>query len=183
MGWTSYMATNYKNGKINVKAEMDKIYTWSNEKQVCKVLKSSMVGRIYYGAIEITKENSREVVAAIAITSTSCSDGMNFGYKGMDESMIPCYYDCPKGIMELLTPTDNAESNEWRKRVEEKRNKPSIGKLPIGSVIRYKLYNGTEITLKKCAPAYQFKTPWWYNEDNGTYVSKRNIPTDFEVIR
>lgn len=44
MGWTEYLATHYKNGTVNRKAECDVLF--DNSKT--KVLKSRMVGSTYY---------------------------------------------------------------------------------------------------------------------------------------
>ncbi len=33
-------------------------------------------------------------------------DYFNFSYNDMDESAGPSYYDCPKGILDMLTPTE-----------------------------------------------------------------------------
>ena len=49
MGWTEHQATYFKKGKIDRKAECDSIFTYNNW---CEVVKSSMVGSVYYGAIK-----------------------------------------------------------------------------------------------------------------------------------
>ena len=51
MGWTEYQATYFKKDKIDRKAECDALFT-SNW---CEVVKSSMVGSVYYGAIKYLK--------------------------------------------------------------------------------------------------------------------------------
>lgn len=198
MGWTWYMANYYKNGKVDRKAEMDKFYTQKEEDRTwdgkihhvpsITVLKSSMVGTVYYAALEIknTKENRRSVVAAIALTSTSSkSDYCNFGYKDMDETYGPFECDCPKGILDLLTPTDNECAQAWRQRCREslqlKKTGKTLGQLPIGSKIRFKSY-GEEVTLIKRPPAYQFKTCWWQKVNSNTYYPKRSIPKEFEIL-
>lgn len=186
MGWVSYMANHYKNGKVDRKSEMDEIYTWSSGEHKCEVLKSRMVGAIYYAAVKVTDKGDTDIVGVVSITSTKWDDGMNFGYKGMDETMHPFYYDCPATILNLLTPTDNENANKWReicrKKLEQKKNKTSKANLPVGSVIRYKLGNGEEVTLLKHSAAYQFKRPFWYNSETNTYVPSRRIPDNYEVI-
>jgi hypothetical protein len=121
MGWTSYHATNYKNGKVDRKAEMDNLFTWSNNQISMKVLKSSMVSTIYYAAVEEIRDGKRTVFAAVCITAgADRSDPyFNFAYKDMDETMGPCYYDCPKSILDLLTETDNEAALEWREKCRE----------------------------------------------------------------
>lgn len=199
MGWTSFNAEFYKrNGQIDRKKEMDKRYEQEEHDGsdfkggIChypqfKVLKSAMIGRIYYAAVEITnsKENTREVFGAVAITCTNMKDYYNFSYKDMEETMEPYYYDCPKGILDLLTPTDNENANTWRKKCRNKlklkKERKTISTLPVGSIIKFKRYNGEIVELIKHEPAYQYSRSFWFD---GTYHWKtKNIPDNFEIIR
>lgn len=125
MGWDYTHATHYKNGKVDRKAECDELYTWSNETKTVRVLKSSMKGAIYYAAVEITTSESKEVIGVVAATTGADKNDpyFNFGVKTMDETMQPFYYDCPKGILDLLTPTDNKYANKWRRLCREKSEK------------------------------------------------------------
>ena len=109
MGWTGYQATKYKNGQIDRKAECDALFENGN------VLKSAMVGSIYYAAVRY-KDNK---IGAVVIR-TSVDKG-EFYYKDMDETMNPYYYDCPASILKLLTPTDSEYALEWRKTCAEKQ--------------------------------------------------------------
>lgn len=203
MGWTSYCAqTKYKNGKIIIdrKEECDNIFnqdmvTYDSDKVIGKyeVLKSAMVGSTYYAAVKRTKfatdtekENSI-VFAAICLTSTNLKDYYNFSYKDMDETCGPYQCDCPKGILDLLTPTDHEYANEWRQacyeNLKKKKEKDSLSKLPIGSVIKYTRGDGIEKVLYKHDAAYQFKRPFWMLADNSGYVSVKYIPNNYEVIK
>ena len=122
MGWDYCRATHYKDGKVDRKAECDELYNWSNEKKTVRVLRSSMKGNVYYAAVEITTSESKEVIGVVAVTAGADKNDpyFNFGVKTMDETMQPFYYDCPKGILDLLTPTDNECANEWRRLCREK---------------------------------------------------------------
>ena len=177
MGWTEYRATHFKNGVIDRKAEIDSL--WNGEK--CKLLKSSMVGNVYYGAVK--KIETEEVFAVIFLTHTR--QNFWFSYKDMDETAGPFNYDCPVSILKLLTPTKYENAKEWRKKCYEYHNKrkenKTISTLPIGSIIKFS--SGTrEIKLTKRAPAFQFKTPWWETE-SGNYYSKKDIPKNFEILQ
>lgn len=173
MGWLEYRAEHYKNGKVDRKAEMDSKYNWEDESRKVEVLKSSMVGSTYYAAVRsFNKKNGFEcVTAAICLTSTNNKDYFNFAYKGMDESMGPYRYDCPKGILDLLTPTENEYANEWRKACYEnlakKKNPNALNKLPVGTVIKVvmpfdtKFFNqGQEVKLKKRKKWNSNRTEW-----------------------
>lgn len=203
MGWTETTATyHYPNGTINRKAECDAYFMESLNRGYYHVVKSTMKGSTYYAAVMPLKrpkkdgagktmedasghtiyENipnvDREIVGVVI--RTYVRDG-NFGYKIIDETCGPCYYDCPKSILDVLTETDSKYAIEWRKKCYETAKQVSISKLPIGTEIQFS-YNGNEITLRKSAPMYQFKTPFWMNDANCTYFSKKRIPNNFKIV-
>lgn len=74
------------------------------------------------------------------------NDGM-WGYKDMDESMGPCYYNCPVSYIDKATEPINSYAEEWRKKVRlhaeaaaaQNAKKPKIGELwsLIGCKIPY----------------------------------------------
>lgn len=193
MGWLEYRAEHYKNGKVDRKAEMDSKYNWEDESRKVEVLKSSMVGSTYYAAVKsFNKTNGYEcVTAAICLTSTNNKDYYNFAYKGMDESCGPYRYDCPKGILDLLTPTENEYAREWRKACYEnlakKKNPNSLGRLPVGSKIKYTLpYDtthrkaGTELILTKVQKAWSNRSYW---TDYYYRYSSKMIGDNYEIIQ
>lgn len=110
------------NGKVDRKLECDDLYTWATPKKKVRVIKSAMRGSIYYAAVEITTGIESYVLAAVCRTyGTDRHDPyFNFGVKTMIEDNCPAYYDCPKGILDLLTPTDSKAANEWREKCREK---------------------------------------------------------------
>lgn len=177
MGWTSYHASYYKSGKIDRKAEIDNSISDSY-----KVLKSAMVGSTYYAAV---KGPNEDVFAYIVLTSVDMKDYYNFAYKPMSEDMGPYSYDCPKGILDLLTPTDNEEAQQWRSacraRIDAKKERRSPGSLPVGTCIKF-FIGDEEVVCYKRYPAYQFKRPWWYIPKSGKYMSVKLIPDNFEII-
>lgn len=181
MGWTSYNAGYYKNGKVDRKAECDElyngdIYSWDDRSKVVgknTVLKSAMVGSTYYGAVRVQRfdKNIDKVVAVIILTSVDMNDYYNFAYKDMDESMLPYQRDCPRSILKLLTPTENENSLKWRElcyaEIEKKKNPNALKNLPVGSEIKVvmpfntRLYQkGEEITLAKRQKWGSKRTLW-----------------------
>ena len=185
MGWTSYHADFYKNGTVDRKKEMDKLWIQKEDGKYpeMNVLKSSMVGRVYYAAIEVKRNGVIvRVFPIIVLTSVNMKDYFNFAYKdiGLD------YYDCPKGILNLLTETDDEHELQWReeckRRLEKKTMKLTKGTLPVGSVIKFKRGENEEIVLERMKPAYQFKRPWWYCAEHNTYFPTTHIPDEFEII-
>ena len=204
MGWTGYHATHYNNkGQVDRKAECDAYFEEGLNRGFYKVVKSAMRGSVYYAAVKPLKksngkdeqgnvvyaaipEQEQRVFAVVFLTRVDNKDYYNFYYKDMDESMCPCEYDCPKSILNLLDETENEYSNEWRnlcrEKAEKSKNALSLANLPLGSVIRFVL-NGKSYEVVKHGAAFQFKRPFWYNADAGTYIPKTRIPSNFEVIR
>lgn len=166
MGWTSYHASFYKNGKIDRKAECDSIMNCDmvGDKGRYEVLKSAMVGSTYYAAVKKTifktgaKPEKESVFGVVMLTSVNNKDYLNFSYKDMDESAGPGYYDCPKGILDVLTPTEYEWAKEWRERcyenIKKKKSPDALSNLPIGSEIKFTLWDGTEKRLVKHPAAY-----------------------------
>lgn len=129
MGWLFY---NIK-GKSR-KTEMDSKYNWESEQAIYTVLKSSMVGSVYYAAVKsVLKDGSKtDVFAAVCLTSADKRNDMNFGYKDMDESVGPNEARCPVGILDLLTdPPPNEWAAQWRAKCRayhaSKKSKPKVG--------------------------------------------------------
>ena len=139
MGWTGYHATHYKNGKIDRKAECDSYWLDGLNAGHFEVVKSAMVGNTYYGVIkpllkhngvdengkdkyESIPEYKQEVFAVVFLTSTDSKDYFNFSYKDMSEDMLPYYFDCPIGILNLLSETNSENALEWRRRCREKHD-------------------------------------------------------------
>ena len=173
MGWLEYRASCYKNGKVDRKAEMDSKYNWEDENRKVEVLKSSMVGSTYYAAVKsFNKTNGFECVAAVVcLTSTNNKDYYNFAYKDMDETYGPYQCDCPKGILDLLSPTENEYALGWRKQCYEnlaaKKNPNSFSKLPVGTVIKVVMPfdtkyfgKGQEVRLRKRTKWGSNRTEW-----------------------
>jgi len=136
MGWDGVYNGDlpYRNGKVDRKAFLDKTFTWKNaEGHSCEVLKSSMVGAVYYAAV---KNHAGDVFGIVALThgKVNRDDCCGLYYKVMDETMGPYYYDCPLSILDLLTPTQNHDAEKWRnacrERAAQKADERKNGKAP-----------------------------------------------------
>lgn len=203
MGWTSYrVEPTYKNGKrfIDRKAECDRMFTtdavsWETHEVIGKyeVLKSAMVGSVHYAAVRKTifatetEPEKVNVFAAVTLTRVDNSNYYNFAYKDMDESCGPFESNCPKAILDLLTPTEYEYAVEWRKRcyenLKKKKDLNTLSNLPIGSIIKYTKHDGTEVKVFKHPAAYQFKRPFWMLENMEGYIPAKYIPSNYEVIK
>lgn len=214
MGWTGQHATHYKNGKIDRKAECDAYFMEDLNKGHFNVLKSSMVGSTYYAAVqrvvkyigkgengeeiyESLPENERTTFGAVFLTSTDAKDYFNFSYKDMDESMGPGHCDCPKSILDLLSPTNDEYANEWRKACYEnltkKKNPNGLNKLPVGTVIKVVIPFDTNLFKQGNEVYLQKQTKW--NSNRTEWITKtspicrflpslmKHLEDGYEVIR
>lgn len=92
-----------------------------------------------YMAVRLKDTN--EVICFVYLLTYS-KDYYNFGYKDMTEFCGPCQAECPKRILDLLTPLDEKDENnnwavEWRKRCYDKINKKaSLPKVKVGDIIK-----------------------------------------------
>lgn len=196
MGWTGIIATYYKNGHIDRKAECDAYFEGLNPDRY-KVLASTMKGSVYYVAIQnlvkyagkdangaeiYTPVENGKVWAEVLLTRVK---GRLFYYKDMCEFMGPVESNCPASILNLLSDTDSEWALAWRKRcrdnIEEAKKPHALKNLPIGSAIRFKL-GSQDYNAKKMAPNCQFKRTWWYVPERNTYIPWKHIPANYEVV-
>lgn len=150
MGWTYY--TTY--GKTDRLEECRK--TFGKEPTWATIIKDALVDDVYYAAMKLTKTG--EVWALIALTDIA--DG-EFGYKDMDETMHPYYYDCPNSILNLLSSTNNELANTWRKlcRANKNKRKPIKPKQdPLDELRKYLNYVfSSDSTARKDYLSFQTK--------------------------
>lgn len=205
MGWTSYHAKFYKNGTVDRKKECDEYWEGGLNRGNFKVVKSTMVGSTYYAAITSLKEvadkgmvdipiNEQKTFGVVFLTSVDMKDYYNFSYKDMDETCGPNKHDCPKGILNLLSPTNNEYALHWRnqcwKNIEEKNNPNSLNKLPEQSIIevilpfdtqRYK--KGEKITLIKVKYGKSYK---WFIQNSFIYFNQqlmKALNNNYRIIK
>lgn len=122
MGWLFRPITS----PVDLDAEFRRIFTSSDPDRVTyEILKRSSRGNTHYLAVRIMPED--HVVAFVILTKTYTENGRRYhGYKDMDETMLPYYFDAPASLIRLLTPTTNENANEWRRRCLDK---PKVVKL------------------------------------------------------
>ena len=185
MGWTyQHVLVNDWRKKSPTMKERKEIIDkmWNDNDGKTAVLKSSMIGSTYYAAINDNRDGNVFAVIYLTAGADRSDPYFNFGYKDMDETMGPGYCDCPKSILDLLTPTESEWANEWRKRCRENLEKKKKGnwlkELPVGGKVIWRNWNGDEYTLVKTPPMYQFKTWFWKVEGNNSYMKKSRVTVD-----
>ena len=190
MGWTTLPAKYYKaNGQVDRKAECDALYTWNDSETggKCEVLKSSLVGSTWYGACKRTIPGKESYVfAGVCLTSVNNKDCYNFGYKDMDETVGPRQCQCPKAILDLLTPTKYEYAKEWRARCYKELERKRMAKhdplktAPIGTkIILHR--DGEDILLEK-GYIRNRKNPVWISWMLRKYWLAKNIH-NYEFVK
>lgn len=134
MGWTSYPATCWKKGKIDRKAECRKEFG-----RYYNILKDSMVGSVYYAALQRKDDVNSVIFPLVALTSVQ---DWEFYYKDMDGSEGPCYYDCPESILKLVT-SHSGSTDEWVEQCRQKRK----NKRSLESLLRKAAKEGSELKV------------------------------------
>jgi hypothetical protein len=106
-----------------------------------EILAESSYGSEWYVAV---KRDSEVFIAVILIKSM----GENaFGYKDMDSTCIPYYFNCPESILKLNTLVDS-NTLEWIERCREKRSKKLKVKAFIKSLVSGDLVNIDDKIMK-----------------------------------
>jgi len=103
MGWTF---THKPKGSIK------KFFEKEFNSDTCKVVDCKVKNFVAY----IAYQTPKAIIALVCLLKYQRNDYFNFGYKDMDETMGPYYYDCPVSILNQLTPIGSELANKWRNK-------------------------------------------------------------------
>jgi hypothetical protein len=143
-----------------------------------------------YVAYEVRKpEQEPYVIALVIMTDWRKDDPFNFGYKDMDELMGPVIDNCPRSILELLTPIEKLRelgmseralewAANWRERCWEHVHAREQLKLKPGMIIRLeqpmRFTNGALYdTFEVVEPRRNIFQAMQYIQQFGTYYRTR----------
>ena len=172
MGWLT-MPFASMGGHPTAKAYLDAQFTYTREvdggSKGLRVLASSCPqNRTYYAAMGVMTDGVGGEIVAIVCKIHWCpgsKSGEQFGYKDMEESMGPCEDDCPRSILDLLTPTENDHAQDWRRRCRARLERRSR-KIEDGDRIRLETplkfvdgHTGSEFIVEKRGRRLSFRDP------------------------
>lgn len=100
-------------------------------KTVFRTLRHCCKGNVLYALHESGPVQDTRKWIGVAIMQKS--EG-SWGYKNMDESMGPCYYNCPVSYLDAADEPVNEYAANWRREVrrqaaERSRKKPKVGEI------------------------------------------------------
>jgi hypothetical protein len=138
MGWT----TTYKpKGEGIVEFLAHHCVNCSNEHGSWTLLKGKVIKGVAYMAIRRTLPESTGqepyVYAGVYKVQMYPKSDYNFGWKDMDESCGPFYYDCPGDILDMLTSTDNENALAWRAECRKRNTASAAVKLTAGVIVMF----------------------------------------------
>jgi hypothetical protein len=107
---------------------------WQNEGITARCLTYTLKGNVLWSVRELTYSDGR-TLRVIFCDLLARQRGYGWGYKGMEESMGPCYFTCPLAYFEMVP----AQHREWRAKVQEyheaTRRRLAV-KLVIGQTVK-----------------------------------------------
>lgn len=123
MGWSTYHRPAGQTDREHFQGEIREGLT---------ILDSSTKGNVFYAACK--DEQTGEVFALVYLIQRTPRDYYNFGVKAMDETVGPCYYDCPAHILDLLTETQSEYAKSWRESCRKALATKAAAKTSTASV-------------------------------------------------
>lgn len=158
MGWSTYHRPAGQTDREHFQGEVRDGLT---------IIDSSTVKNVFYAACR--EDQTGQIFALVYLIQRTPRDYYNFGVKAMDETVGPCYYDCPARILDLLTPTDSEYAKEWRAKCREgiafkTEKRAAAPKVTDGTVIKL----ATPLNFRSGLTAQEFKlrvigrTRRWY---------------------
>jgi len=152
MGWTFPYHTDTKRDLIR-----DLTAPHITEDSVFRTLKSCIRGNVMWALHEGGKVGETRTFIGCYLLAKHGGD--TWGYKDMDESMGPCYYNCPISYLDAADEPTEGYAIEWRKKVRELAAVKSSRKPKVGE--SWKLSNGQVhkiLSVKPLRGSYQYGT-------------------------
>lgn len=112
MGWTGIHTAKGTKVEDIFKSQFD--YTNETGSSYTKVLSCKANLTEAYLAIEFKAVDKEPIVYGMVCLIRKSKDYCNFIYKAMGENVLPYYFNAPKSILDLLSPTTSDNALRWR---------------------------------------------------------------------
>ena len=128
MGW---LYSNRWDSKLSLLAYLRSYERWGSD---YTILKTTCNGNRHWYVAE-----HKDGVRFIGLDLMASGGGDGWGYKDMDESAGPCYYDCPLAYLDLVANHNPvAFAAEWREKVRKHHaRKKATPTLAAGMTVMY----------------------------------------------
>ena len=179
MGWTGrwYYGTTRKERL----EKMTEVYNWEDERKKVETIDAVLVGTTAYLAVKVTNKETGEsrVSASVVLSRQESNELMT---KEIGEECGPTAKNCPRRILDKLTPTESQWANEWRKacreRLENKKQDHNV--IPrTFSKLTGEILVKTNANEKPGTPATVYKTAWGYSLVNDETGNRYSCPVSF----
>lgn len=180
MGWTTIPSYTLDDLIKERTDRTPRTFTSSEGKDIVwEVLDHSKRGNRLWKLVRYVKDGTETVYIALDLLSYSKEHGA--GYKDMDESVGPCYYDCPLKFLKKASPPEGEYAIGWREKVVQwhktsaaDRKRMNEMKIEVGQ--RWKLKDGLmghgdpihTVTITRLVPCIVGKA-----NNGGTYQFKK----------
>lgn len=116
-----------------------------------KILRSQCVGNHFWALCESTPTDgpvTRYILLCLLQGPKRSNPGGSWGYKDMDESIGPYYYDCPLSYLDLATEPINDGARIWRETVRAHHSSKAKTPRPVEGMLI--TYGGQQYRLTQC---------------------------------
>jgi len=143
--------------KASIREHILRDLTSDNEHGTRRVLKHRTVGNHLWLAYESVPKSPEYKPVRCVVLCLLAKDKGHWGYKDMDETMHPYFYDCPNAIVEATGPTTHEQALKWRAKVDEyhaqkKAKRELFKKVKVGVVVELKGCTPNTFRVSNLAP-------------------------------
>ncbi|MGH3757210.1 DUF6927 domain-containing protein [Actinophytocola sp.] len=167
MGWLSYHRPKGETDRAHFERELLSSPEY-------EIVQCASKNRVFYAAIRTIATGE---VWALVVLMRWARGRFNFAYKDMHESTGPYAADAPASVLDVLTPTDNADAIEWRERCRAnlaRRNtirdklRGVIADVVIRTAEPVRFENGLQASQFRCVHRTGRTIAWQAITDDGT---------------
>lgn len=181
MVWRSFYTDRYARGNIDRKSTIEQDILPPE----LEVVKSAMLGAIYYAGVRM---RGTYIVFGIVIrTRVSNNSDDNFSYMLYYETDLPEYFDCPKSVLDVLSPTADQRALRWRnlcniKLKQKEQHQVNYDRLSVGTILKVRV-KGEMVNIEKMMPDSAHKANWWRRLDTNETFYLYNNRKHFEIVK
>ena len=146
----------------------------SKEGKVYRTLRKCFRGNVMYALHETGPIGETKKWIGVYLLQKGTRDYPGWGYKPMDETMEPYYYDCPVSYLDAADEPMGDGAKRWREVVREKAARRASIKPKAGE--SWRLRSGKEVRIKSVRPLHGWIGGTLYRIKRTNLVEKLKSP-------